>query len=190
MVDSDFIEKCINSEKVFSGRLLHVFKDVVTLPGGRESVREYIKHPGAAVVIPQKENGSILMVKQYRYPVGRVMLELPAGKLDPGEDPKTTMSRELREETSFTAERIVKITDIHTCVGYSSELLTLFWADTLSPSKCQPDLDETIEVVEVDINDVLEKMYSNDITDAKTIIGLFWADKIINDSSFRKRFLD
>jgi ADP-ribose pyrophosphatase len=128
MTDKDFVETMVVSRRVYDGRLLQVYRDEVRLPNGRLSAREYIRHPGAAVVIPYLNDGNILMIRQYRYPVGEIMLELPAGKIDPGESPADTVRREMTEETGFLPQQITEIGLIHTCVGYSSEKLFLFWA--------------------------------------------------------------
>ena len=110
----DFEEKCINSKRVFNGRLLQVYRDEVRLPNGKISNREWIKHPGAAVVIPYLGNGQILLIKQFRYPVRQIMLELPAGKIDAGENPDQTIRRELAEETGYSAQKLTKLSLIHT----------------------------------------------------------------------------
>jgi len=184
--DSDFFEKQIDSSQVFSGRLLQVYKDTVILPNGNRSTREYIKHPGASVVIPYLGNDIITMIHQYRYPVNRIMLELPAGKIDPGEAPKETIRRELAEETGYHAKIIRPVCQIHTCVGYSDELLYLYWADQLISSPQRPDADETIEVDTISISEAMKLVYCGKITDAKTLIGLFWANEIIYNPAFLK----
>ena len=182
-----FKETQISSEKVFTGKLLHVYKDDVQLPNGNTSTREYIKHQGAAVVIPI-HNDEILFVKQYRYPTQQVMLELPAGKIDPGEDEFTTVQRELGEETGFTSENIFVLQPIHPCVGYSNEIIHLYIATDLQESNLTPDDDETLEVVSLKLEDALEKIYTGEITDSKTIIGLFWTEKLMKDEILRERF--
>lgn len=189
MTDIEFIETQVDSEKVFGGRLLKVYRDTVTLPNGKISVREYIKHPGAAVIIPYLGDRKILLVRQFRYPVGRVMIELPAGKTDSGENAVETIRRELTEETGYRSDHFVEIGTIHTCVGYSDELLHLFWADDLLPGETRPDPDEKIELLPMTIDAAMEEVYSGRITDAKTLIGLFWAEKIINDDMFAKRLV-
>ncbi|MFA7710676.1 MAG: NUDIX hydrolase, partial [Candidatus Neomarinimicrobiota bacterium] len=118
---TSFEEIKIDSQRVFDGRLLQVYNDMVRLSNGNIANREWIKHPGAAVVIPYLGNGQILMVRQFRYPVRQTMLELPAGKIDPGEQSVATIRRELAEETGYTPEKLTEISRIHTCVGYSSE---------------------------------------------------------------------
>lgn len=175
-----FEETKIDGVKVFNGRLLQVYRDTVRLPNGKTSSREWIKHPGAAVVIPYLSNGHILLIRQFRYPVGQTMLELPAGKIDTGESPVDTIRRELAEETGFTPKKLIEIGLIHTCVGYSSERLYLYWADGLRQGAACPDEDEMLETVPLDIADAMNRLYTGEITDAKTIIGLFWADNIIN----------
>jgi len=182
-----FRETKINSDKVFGGKLLHVYKDEVRLPSGNISTREYIKHQGAAVVIPI-HNDEILLVKQYRYPTQQVMLELPAGKIDPGEDEFTTVQRELGEETGYTSDKIYPLQPIHPCVGYSNEIIHLYIATDLQKSDLIPDDDETLELVSLKLEDALEKVYSGEITDSKTTIGLFWVDKLMKDEELRKRF--
>ena len=189
MQEKKFLERCLETEQVFEGNLLHVFKDTVLLPGGRMSSREYIKHPGAAVIIPVLGKSEIIMVHQYRYPVGKVMLELPAGKIDPGEKPNRTIKRELEEETGYKASKVVKLGTIHPCVGYSSEILYLFWANQLSETTKQPDIDEKIEVFPIDISYAISLIFKGEITDGKSIVGLFWAERLMNDYELRKEML-
>lgn len=184
--DSDFFEKRIDSSQVFSGKLLQVYKDTVILPSGNQSTREYIKHPGASVVIPYLGNNIIAMVRQYRYPVNQIILELPAGKIDPGESPEETIRRELAEETGYHAKILRPVCQIHTCVGYSNELLYLYWADKLISSPQRPDADETIEVDTISISEAMKLVYCGKITDAKTLIGLFWANEIIHNQALIK----
>lgn len=183
-----FKETQISSEKVFSGKLLQVYKDQVELPNGNTASREYIKHQGAAVVIPI-HNNEIIFVKQYRYPTQQVMLELPAGKIDPGEDEFTTVQRELGEETGYTTDKIFQLQPIHPCVGYSDEIIHLFLAEGLQPCELTPDEDETLEVVSITLDEAMGKIFSGEITDSKTIIGIFWAEKLLKDEAFRKQFL-
>ncbi len=182
-----FKETQISSKKVFSGVLLHVYKDDVKLPSGNTSIREYIKHQGASVVIPILDN-EILFVKQYRYPTQQVMLELPAGKIDPGEDELATVKRELGEETGYTSKNIFPLQPIHPSVGYSNEVIHLFIATNLQKSDLKPDDDEVLELVSLTLSDAMEKIYSGEISDSKTIIGIFWVDKLMNDKVLREKF--
>lgn len=187
--DTDFVEKTIDSESVFCGRLLDVYRDRVQLPGGRQSVREYIRHPGAAVIIPFLDAQRILMVRQYRYPVREVLLELPAGKIDPGEEPMITIQRELAEETGYTARQLFYIAPLYPCVGYSNELLHLYGAEDLKRTSQEADADEKIEVVVYSLPVLLEQLYAGKIRDVKTVIGLFWAEKILQSDDLKQRLI-
>ena len=146
--DKNLVEKKISSEAVFDGVLLHVRKDNVELPNGHESVREWTEHPGASAVIPLLPDNQIILVRQFRYAVGKVTLEVPAGKLDKvGEDPLECAKRELSEETGYTAGKIWKLTTIATTVGFSNEYIHLYAASDLTAGAIHPDSDEFINVV-------------------------------------------
>jgi len=158
---------------VFDGVLLHVKKDKVKLPNGHEAVREWIRHPGAASVIPLLPDGRIIMVRQYRYPVGKVTLEVPAGKFDrEGEDGEECARRELAEETGYVAEKIEKLTTIATTVGFSNEYIQLFAATGLTPGQKHPDDDEFINTVKVPLTEALAMIADGRIFDAKTVISV------------------
>lgn len=172
-MDENLIEKKISGESVFDGVLLHVKRDTVKLPNGHEAVREWIKHPGAASVIPLLPDGRIIMVRQYRYPVEKVTLEVPAGKFDrEGEDGETCARRELEEETGYHADKIEKLTTIATTVGFSNEYIQLFAATGLTPGKQHPDEDEFINTVKVPLTEALAMIEDGQIIDAKTIISV------------------
>jgi ADP-ribose pyrophosphatase len=187
--ESAFYEKQLTTTKVFEGVLLHVYQDTVLLPNGNRSIREYIKHPGAAVVIPHLGNHQILLIRQYRYPIRQIVLELPAGKIDPGESPEMTIQRELTEETGYQANWLKPIAPIHTCVGYSDEIIHLYWADQLTPASRLPDADEFIETTTYSISQAMSLVHNGQITDAKTLIGLFWADSIIRNPQLSQKYL-
>ena len=134
----DLIEKKLKSEDIFDGNLLHVKRDTALLPNGEQATREWIKHPGASAVIPYLPDGQIILVRQYRYPVQRVTLEIPAGKLDgPDEDPYVCAVRELSEETGYTAKTIEKLTTIGTTVGFSNEYIHIYKAEGLTPEETE-----------------------------------------------------
>ena len=172
-MDEALIEKGIDSEKIFDGNLLHVLRDTVRLPNGKTATREWIKHPGASSVIPLLEDGSVILVRQYRYPVGKVTLEVPAGKLDaPDEDPMICATRELSEETGYTADRIEKLTTIATTVGFSNEYIHLYAATGLHAGSQHTDDDEFINVVKVPLKEAVQMVWDGKIIDAKSVISI------------------
>lgn len=177
---SPLAEHCRTSEIVFSGNLLTVYRDEVILPNDRPGSREYIKHPGAVVVIPWLENDRIILERQYRYPLRQEFLELPAGKLNPDEDPFAAIKRELREETGYIAQQWNFLGKIHPCIGYANEEMRLYLAQQLTLTQSDLDDDELLEITEMTLDDALKAIRSGLITDAKTIIGLFWAEKWAN----------
>lgn len=176
--DKNLTEEKISEENVFDGVLLHVQRDTVKLPNGNETTREWVRHPGASSVLPILPNGDIVLVKQYRYPIGKVTLEVPAGKLDKNEDPLNCAMRELEEETGYVADKIKKMTTIATTVGFSNEFIHLYLAENLSVGKFNPDDDEFINVVKMPFTEALKKVENGEIFDVKTIISiLFYARK-------------
>lgn len=174
--DSQLIETGIASESVFDGVLLHVRKDRVRLPNGEESVREYISHPGAVVILAFLPDGRLLFERQFRYPLRRVFLELPAGKIDPGEDVLETARRELREETGYDAGSWQHLGVMHPCIGYSDERIEIFAARDLQCSADGQQLDhnEFLELVTLSPEEARQAVWDGRITDAKTITSLFW----------------
>jgi ADP-ribose pyrophosphatase len=180
MKDTDFVETPLESLQVFEGRMLKVFSDTIRLPGGNEAVREWVAHPGAAIVIAVLDNGKLLFERQFRYPVRRVTLELPAGKIDAGEHPLDTMRRELREETGYRARIWRHLGTLHPCVGYSDERIEIFWAQGLSFVGAAADPDEILEPLELSLHDALLAVRDGEITDGKTICALMWAEKTLS----------
>ena len=179
--DQKLVEKKISSENVFDGVLLHVRRDEVELPNGHKSVREWIKHPGASSVIPLLPDNQIILVKQFRYPVGRVTLEVPAGKLDSvGEDPLICAERELSEETGYTAGKIWKLTTLATTVGFSNEIIHLYAATDLTAGKQHPDDDEFINTVKIPLTAAVQMVESGKIIDGKTVISILLLAKHLN----------
>ena len=179
----DLIEKKVKSESIFDGVLLHVKRDTVELPNGKEATREWIKHPGASSVIPILPDGRIILVRQYRYPIGEVTLEVPAGKLDaPDEDPLVCAERELSEETGYTAARITKLTTIATTVGFSNEKIHLYAAEGLTPGKQHTDEDEFINVVKVPLEEAVAMTRDGRIVDAKSVISILMLDAQQNEN--------
>lgn len=178
MAADDLTETQLSSRSVYRGGLLHVKEDRVALPDGRQATREYIVHPGAVVVVPLLNNGDVIMERQFRYPLRRDLYELPAGKLDPGEDPLRCGQRELLEETGYIAAKWRFLATIHPCIGYSDESMSLYLAEELTPGEHNRDGDEFLEIFTLSLDEALEWVRRGRITDVKTVIGLFWAEKI------------
>ena len=176
--DSHLIETEVSSETVFKGALLQVRKDIVQLPNQAESVREYIVHPGAVVILAFLDNGSLLFERQFRYPLRRVFLELPAGKIDPGEAILDTARRELLEETGYVASSWEYLGVMHPCIGYSDERIEIFEARGLKlTGEKQLDHNEFLDVIELTPAAAKEAVWKGEITDAKSITALFWLDR-------------
>lgn len=180
--DLHLIETCIDSEQVWRGRLLDVRRDRVRLPDGREGVREYITHPGAVVIIAVRDDGRIVFERQYRYPVERVMLELPAGKIDPDEDPLQTAHRELREETGYAAAQWRHLGTMHPTIGYADERIEIFLAQQLIVLESNAlDEGEFLEVVILSLDEALAEVRAGRLTDGKTLSALLWAEKVLRE---------
>ena len=178
--DSHLIETCIDSERIWQGRLLDVHRDRVRLPDGSEGVREYVVHPGAVVIIPVLPDGRLIFERQYRYPVGRVMLELPAGKIDPNEDPMLTAKRELHEETGHAADQWRHLGTMHPTIGYANERIEIFLAQGLVLlGQNALDEGEFLELVELSLPEAMEAVRRGELTDGKTLSALLWAEKVL-----------
>lgn len=176
--DTHLVESEIASETVFKGALLEVRKDRVLLPNGRESIREYIVHPGAVVILAFLANGNLLFERQFRYPLRRVFLELPAGKIDPGEAILDTARRELLEETGYSASEWEYLGVMHPCIGYSDERIEIFTARGLHlTGEKQLDHNEFLDVVELSPAAARDAVFSGQISDAKTVSALYWLER-------------
>jgi ADP-ribose pyrophosphatase len=175
----DLTERRIESESVFDGDFLHVKRDSVRLPDGKQAQREYLVHPGAAVIIAVTDDGELVMERQYRYPLEREFLELPAGKIDAGEDPLATAKRELAEETGYLAVRWRHLGVMHPVISYSTECIEIFLAQGLTQQAARLDDEEFLEVFTVTLPMAMDWVRTGRITDTKTICGLLWAEKII-----------
>ncbi|MGH8649501.1 MAG: NUDIX domain-containing protein, partial [Burkholderiales bacterium] len=165
---------------VFDGKLLKVRSDTVRLPNGGTAEREWIEHPGAVAVIALTDAGELVMERQHRYALGRDMIEIPAGKIDAGEDPLATARRELQEETGYTAAQWLHIATIHIAIGYSNERIEIYLAKGLRHGAAKLDEEEFLEVLTLPLATALAWVREGRITDAKTVSGLFWAEKILN----------
>jgi ADP-ribose pyrophosphatase len=176
---SDFTETMLDTRRVFDGTLLHVRVDTVRLPNGSTSTREYIEHPGAATVLAFIDERTLLMERQYRYPLRRHFIELPAGKIDPGETPLETAQRELREECGYEAAQWRHLATLHPSIGYADEHIELYLARDLTRVGHALDDDEFLDVLEVPVEEALQWVRTGRITEPKALMGLMWADKLV-----------
>ena len=169
-----------SSEEIFDGIVLHVKRDTVRLPNGHSAIRELIRHIGAVCVIPVLDNGDVIMERQYRYPIDRVILEIPAGKLDAaGEDRLSAAQRELREETGYTAEEWINIGDFHAAPAYSDEYITMYMARGLRRGDRHLDEDEFLDVHTVPLKELVEEVMAGRISDAKTQVCILKAARLL-----------
>ena len=178
--DSHLIESKVGSEEVFSGKLLCVKRDTVRLPDNKQATREFVVHPGAVVMIAELPNGKLLFERQFRYPLDRVFLELPAGKIHPGEDILLTARRELQEETGYVAERWHHLGVIHPCIGYSDERIEIFFARGLSHVGHALDDGEFLEVHEMKLEEAFDAVRDGRLTDGKSVAALLWAERMLD----------
>ena len=175
----DLTETTVSSRNVYDGDLLHVYADQARMPDGKIAVREYINHPGAVVIIPLLASGELVLERQHRYPLHRDFFELPAGKIDAGEDPLACAQRELLEETGYKANSWRYVTTLHPCIGYSNEKLIYFFAENLIFEGASLDDGEHLEVLTLPFATAMDWVKKGKITDNKSVSGLFWAEKLI-----------
>lgn len=173
--------KILNSEIIFRGKVFNTKVDQIEYDSGNKAVREVAEHPGGAVVVPVTDDGKIVMVTQHRFPMNKVLLELPAGKLSKNEDPKICAVRELEEETGYKSDNVIELGSIYTTPGYSTEKLWIYLAKDLKAGNHNREEGEFgMEVFEFSFDEVEEKIYNGEIVDGKTICGIYLAKKIIN----------
>lgn len=175
--DKHLRETPVSSESVWRGHFLDVRRDIVALPDGTQVPREYIVHPGAVMVVPILDDGRLVMERQHRHPMGRVMLEFPAGKIDPGEPPFTCAVRELAEETGYRAREWARAGILHNAIAYSTEGIEIWFARGLMHGAARLDAEEFLEVVVHSEAEIDAMCGRGEITDAKTLIGLLWLQK-------------
>jgi ADP-ribose pyrophosphatase len=174
MSDRHLTEEQISSQQVYRGHFLDVRRDEVRLPDGKVAAREYIVHPGAVMIVPLLDDGRLVVERQYRYPMGRVMLEFPAGKLDAGEPPLQCAIRELAEETGYTAREWARAGILHNAIAYSNEGIEVWFARGLEPGERSLDAGEFLDVGAATVDELDAQAARGDLTDAKTLIGLLW----------------
>ena len=171
-------ERRLEGQEVFRGRVLALRVDTVATPGGQTATREVVDHPGAVAVVAQEPGGCLVLVRQYRYAVGEELLEIPAGKIDPGEDPECTARRELEEETGYRAGTIKKVLSFYTSPGFSSEIIHLYFAQDLARGSANPDPGEEVAVHLLRPEKAAEMVAMGQIRDAKTVTGiLLWVHR-------------
>lgn len=175
--DQHLKEECVDSRGIYSGIFLEMKRDTVRLPDGEQAVREYLTHPGAVAILAILEDGRVLLERQYRYPVARVCMEIPAGKLELGEDPLLCAQRELAEETGYTAKRWSYIRRIHPVISYSTEFIDIYLAEGLTKGQRHLDEEEFLDVFAAPLEDLLGWVEQGTITDVKTTISAYWLDR-------------
>ena len=168
-------ERIVHSEQIYDGRVVHLRVDTVERDDGRTYDREIIQHSGAVAMVPLAANGDLLLVRQYRSGAQRKMLELPAGGLEPDEQPEDCARRELQEEIGFIPDELIQLGGFFVAASYTTEYITIFLARGLHPSVLEGDVDEQIEVVRLPFKEALRKALDGEIEDSKTVIGLTWA---------------
>jgi ADP-ribose pyrophosphatase len=181
MSDDHLIERRVHQEELLRGHFLQVLRDTVQLPNQNLATREYVVHPGAVMVIPMLDTPDglrLVMERQFRYPVGQVMTEFPAGKLDPGEDPWLCAQRELLEETGYTARQWARAGVLHPVIAYSTEVIEIWFAKDLTLGERQLDTDEFLDVFTATQAELMAACQQGLLTDAKTLTGLLWLQNV------------
>jgi ADP-ribose pyrophosphatase len=184
MSDDHLIEHRVSQEELLHGHFLHAFRDTVRLPNQGLATREYVVHPGAVMVIPmlQMPDGSLRLVleRQFRYPVGQVMIEFPAGKLDAGEDPWLCAQRELMEETGYRASEWARAGVLHPVIAYSTEVIEIWFAKDLTLGERQLDSEEFLDVFTATPDELMAWCQQGQVTDAKTLTGALWLQNVLS----------
>lgn len=175
-----FKETQAESQLIFDGKVLHLYRDIINLPNGGKGMREYCKHNGAVAVVPLTREGEVVCVRQYRYALGQVTLEIPAGKFDfPGEDHREAALRELREETGYTTDTLIDLGELSTSPALLSEIIYIYLAENMIPGECDPDEDEFLEIVKIPLEELVDMILRGEVVDSKTQAAVLkvWAMK-------------
>ena len=175
---ADLVEQVLHSDPVFRGHFLHVWRDAVKLPSGETAGREYVRHPGAVVIVARLPDGRYLIEYQYRHPVRRAMLEFPAGKIDAGEPSLASARRELREETGFVARQWACAGVMHNCIGYSDERIDIWFARDVQFVGQALDDGEALQVYAASLPELMQRARCGELTDAKTLTALLWLQQV------------
>jgi ADP-ribose pyrophosphatase len=178
--DAHLVETPLTSEELLKGRFLHVKRDTVRLPDGAQTTREYIVHPGAVMIIALLDDGRVVLERQYRYPVKSVMIEFPAGKLDPGEASLACAQRELLEETGYSARQWARAGVLHPVISYSTEFIDIWFARDLTLGERRLDAGEFLDVFTATPTELLAWCGSGQVTDAKTLTGMLWLQNVLS----------
>ena len=176
--DAHLTETRLASQELLRGHFLHAMRDTVRLPDGNEAFREYVIHPGAVMVVAELPDGRLVLERQFRYPVQSVMVEFPAGKLDPGEDSLACAQRELLEETGFTARQWARAGVLHPVISYSTEFIDIWFARELTAGERKLDAGEFLDVFSAGTDELLQWCRDGRITDAKTLTGVLWLQNL------------
>lgn len=171
----DFYEKTISTDRIYNGKVINFRVDTVELPNGGTSLRELVEHPGGVGIVAVDNDGCLLLVEQFRKPYDKMILEIPAGKMERGEEPELCGRRELEEETGYAAERFEFLGECYPSVGYTNEIIRLFLAADLKKTHQHTDEDEFLNVVRIPLEDMYKRVMNNEIADAKTVIGVLKA---------------
>lgn len=168
MNDSELIEKKISSEDIFSGNIVHLFKDTVELSNGTTATREYVKHPGAVCIVPLTDDWNVIAERQFRYPHNKIIYEIPAGKIDMGENPLNAAKRELSEETGYKAKDFIYLGELYTSPAILDEIIYMYAATGLTKEEQHTDDDEFIDIIEISLENMVKLIMDGKIPDAKT----------------------
>ncbi len=173
-------ETTVRSEAIYDGRIVSLRIDEVELPDGGRSQREIVSHPGAVAAVPLTDAGDVLLVRQWRHPAGKALVEIPAGTREPDECIEDTLRRELVEEIGYSAGRIEHLAEIYTAPGYTSELISVYLARQLLPAEGEADFDEKIEVVQLPLTEAIDLCFNGGIRDGKSVAGLLLVARLLD----------